>query len=157
MGDEATARDELDNIVVLNDREFELEEPSIDVTLRILNVIGSVGLRAESTVRRVVENPDSRVVVMGLLAVLSKDDLIRLGSAVLQFENDREGRKWLKKEGLKVAPLIKALMINLSLSNDLVEALGSFFDGAEMITGTLEGLNAMMQPASKPESEAEAG
>jgi len=69
---------------------------------------------------------------------MSRDDLVKLGSAVLQFESDREGRKWLKEHGVKVAPLVKGLMINLKLSTDLVEALQSFFDGIEGVANLLE-------------------
>ncbi len=127
-----------DNVVQYGEREFALEEPTAGMVLRILNVIGSVAIRAETAVRRVMQEPTGRAVLFGLLAVLSESDLIRLGSAVLQFEDDRKGRKWIKEQGVQVAPLVQALFINLRLSQDLVEALRSFFGGVESLGGMLE-------------------
>jgi hypothetical protein len=124
------------DIVVMHDREFALEEPSVEITLRILNCVGSLAMRAEHAATRAMKNPTNRAAMFGLLAVMHKDDLIRIGSAVLQFESDREGRKWLKEHGVKIAPLVKALLINVRLSEDLVEALRAFFDGIEGV-GTL--------------------
>ena len=124
------------NVVVMHDREFVLEEPSVEITLRILNCVGGLAMRAEKAASRAMKNPTSRAAMFGLLAVMHKDDLIKLGSAVLQFESDREGRKWIKEHGVKIAPLVKALLINVRLSEDLVEALRAFFDGIEGV-GTL--------------------
>lgn len=135
------AEEKIDNVVVMHGEEFHLEEPSTDVTIRILNVLGSIATRSEAHVQRMMKNPSNRAVLLGLLAVISENDLIKLGSAVLQFESDSSGREFFKKNGVKVAPIVKALMINLSLSDDLVEALRAFFDGIGLVGGVLERLN----------------
>jgi hypothetical protein len=136
---EATT-DAVDTTVLYGEREFILEEPSAGIVLRILNVIGAVAMRAETAAERVMKEPTNRAVLFGLLAVLSEGDLISLGSAVLQFEDDREGRKWLKAKGVQVAPLVKALFINLKLSRDLMEALRNFFGGVEAVMGVVEAI-----------------
>jgi hypothetical protein len=132
--------DGMDVVVQYGDREFILEEPSADIVLRILNVIGSVAMRAETAAERVMKEPTNRAVLFGLLAVLGEGDLIRLGSAVLQFDDDADGRKWLKGKGVLVAPLVKALFINLKLSRDLMEALRNFFGGVEAVMGVVEAI-----------------
>jgi hypothetical protein len=137
-----------DTVVVMHGRTFELGEPSADVTLRILNMIASLAMRAEKHVQRLVENPSGRAFAFGMLAVLGKDDLIRLGSAVLQFEDDRAGRKWLKENGVRIAPLVRALMINLQQSTDLVEAVRAFFEG-------LTGLEIFLDTFGEMEPELE--
>jgi hypothetical protein len=57
------------------------------------------------------------------------------------FESDAAGRKWIEKNGVKVAPLIQALMLNIKLSDDLIEALRSFFDGIGLVGEVLDRLN----------------
>jgi len=130
------------NTITYFDREFELAEPSTGIVLRILNTIGTIAVRAEGTASRLVKNPSNRAVLFGLLAEVNEADLIRLGSAVLQFEDDREGRKWFKaqakEQNLRVAPLVDALLINLELSEDLTEAISNFFGGAEKLVGMLD-------------------
>jgi hypothetical protein len=141
-----------DNVVVMHGRTFELGEPSADVTLRILNMIASLAMRAEKHVQRLVENPGGRAFAFGMLAVLGKDDLVRLGSAVLQFEDDRAGRAWLKEHGVRIAPLVKALMVNLQQSTDLVEAVRAFFEG---LAGLESLLDTVGQIGMETETEAE--
>jgi len=130
--------------ITMHGREFVLEEPPVSVVIRILNTLGSVAMRAESAATRSMKNPTSRAALFGLLAVMSEDDLIRLGAAALQFEDDREGRKWLKSHGVKVSPLVKALFANVRLSTDLVEALQGFFEGAESVEAALKPLATLM-------------
>jgi hypothetical protein len=149
------AEETTNNVVVMHGEEFHLEEPSTDVTIRILNVLGTVATRSEAHVQRMMKNPSNRAVMLGLLAVISKNDLVKLGSAVLQFEDDSEGRKWLKKKGVKVAPIIKALMINIGLSDDLMEALRSFFDGIGLVGKALEKLNLGDETETETETETE--
>ena len=127
-----------DNTITYGDREFELAEPSTGIVLRILNTVGTIAVRAEGTASRLVKSPSNRAVLFGLLAEVNEADLIRLGSAVLQFEDDRAGHKWLKGQDLRVAPLVDALLINLQLSEDLTEAISNFFGGAERLVGMLD-------------------
>lgn len=135
---------ESENTVVMHGREFVLEEPSTEVVVSILNTVGALSIRAESTAARLVKNPSNRAVLFGLLAAMSEDDLKKLGRAVLQFPGDKEGRKDAQQffeQGIKVAPIVKAFLINLRLSNDLVEALKAFFDGVGGIQAMLETLS----------------
>lgn len=129
------------NVVVMHGREFHLEEPAVGIVVRILNVLGSLGVRSETLVQRAIKNPGNRAALFGLLAVVSENDLVKLGSAVLQFESDAKGRKWLKDNGVKVSPIVKALMINISLSDDLMEGLNNFLAGIDGLVGLFEKLN----------------
>ena len=141
---------EQENTVVLNGREFHIEEPSVEITLRILKVIGKVAMRAEEAATRVMKSPGRRTLLFALLSEVDEQDLINLGSAALQFKDDREGKRWLKENGIKVAPIVDALFLNLKLSTDLVEAVQSFLTG-------IEGLGTMLDqsipiPAPAPGS-----
>jgi len=141
---------EQENTVVLNGREFHIEEPSVEITLRILKVIGKVAMRAEEAATRVMKSPGRRTLLFALLSEVDEQDLINLGSAALQFKDDREGKRWLKENGIKIAPIVDALFLNLKLSTDLVEAIQSFLTG-------IEGLGTMLDqsipiPAPAPGS-----
>ena len=129
--------------VELGGRAFALEEPNVGITLRILNVIGRLGVRGEKIASRVIRNPGNRAVIMGMLTALDVEDLYSFGAAVLQFEDEKEGRKWLRElgpRGLKLAPLVKAFFINYQKSEDLRESLANFFVGLEMLEGSLSDL-----------------
>jgi len=128
---------ETENTIVLNGREFPIEEPSVEITLRILKVIGKVAMRAEEAATRVMKSPGRRTLLFALLSEVDEQDLINLGSAALQFKDDREGKRWLKENGIKIAPIVDALFLNLKLSTDLVEAIQSFLTG-------IEGLGTML-------------
>lgn len=134
-----------ENAVTFNGRTFELHEPSISTVLSILNVIGKVGTRAEKEAMQVASNPTSRAVLFGLLATMKEDDLVHLGIAVLQIGDDKDAQKWLYGN-LKVSPLLDAFFINLSLSSDLMDALKSFFKGADLLAGTINAFAARIKP-----------
>jgi len=131
----------LDNPVVeLGGRTFEIDEPNIGITLRIINVIGRIGVRGEKIASRLVQNPSSRAAVFGILAGLNVVDLYDFGSAVLQFEDEKEGRRFMKDlgpKGLKLAPLVKAFFLNYAQSDDLREALANFTMGQDLLEVTL--------------------
>jgi hypothetical protein len=138
--------------VELYGREFVIEPPDVGVTLRIVKVLSFVALRGERTASRLVTagkggDLSSRAVLMGILAGLQVGDLYDLGAALLQFESLKEGKAWLKKapegEQLRLSPLVRAFMLNLSQSTDLQEALGDFFDGLGLLDGLIEGLPGM--------------
>jgi len=129
-----------DKTVIMGGRTFEIDEPDVGITLRIINAIGRVGLRGERLAARVIKSPTSRAAIFGMLAGLQVDDLHHLGAAVLQFENEREGRKWLKDlgpKGLKLAPIVRAFFLNYAQSEDLREALGNFTEGQDLLEITL--------------------
>jgi len=134
------------NEVTLAGRTFTIEEPKIGTIVQILKVFGGLAVRGERAALRqlqsVAKNPtlSNRVVLFGMLAALSEEDLIWLGSAVLQFEDVKAGRKWLGSVQLELAPLIKAFFLNLSQSRDLRESISVFFDGLGSVDGFLEGV-----------------
>lgn len=65
-------------------------------------------------------------VVFGILAEVTEHDLLCLGSAVLQFEDDADGRRWWTDRGLLYAPIVQALIINIRLSSDIQETIKAF-------------------------------
>lgn len=142
------------NIVTLGGREFEIDEPDIGITVRIINIIGILLNRGEKTALRSIERlarqaqadglgasaltqPSTRAVLFGVLAALNVEDLIAFGSTVLQFEDDREGRKWLRSVKLELAPLVRAFWLNVAQGTDLMEALRSFFVGLDVASDIL--------------------
>ena len=136
-GEESALAGFEDDVVTMHGREFVIGEPDIGVTLRILNVIGKLGVRGERAAAKLIQNPTGRAAIFGMLAVLSKSDLYALGSAVLQFDDEREGVRWLKENGLKLAPLVKAFFINYAKSEDLRESLQNFFRGQTTLEKSL--------------------
>lgn len=128
------------NTVTLSGRVFSIHEPSTATVLSILNVVGRVGMRAEKLAASVMSNPSSRAVVFGLLAAMTVDDLTKFGIAVLQVDGkDAESCKFIEAN-LRVAPLVQAFLLNVSLSTDLAEALRSFFAGTTILTGVVNRL-----------------
>jgi len=139
-------------------RRFEIEPPTIGVTLRILNSFAGLAVRGERAVIRSLQSiagrggaqvqVSTRAALFGMLAVLNIEDLHALGAAVLQFEDDREGRKFLRNpppgEALKLAPLVRGLMLNLSKSDDLRDSLADFFDGMGMLENLVGGLTTKL-------------
>lgn len=131
------------NTVTLNGHDFTLREPDFGIVLRLLNVIGDVGLRAEGKVRAALEHPTDTALIFGLLAAMQPEDVLRLGAAVLQFPTEEEGVTWLQEHGVKIAPIVQAFVLNLNLSSDLIEAIENFTQG---ITGKA----VMLSPPQAP-------
>lgn len=163
MSETETAPDEVR--ILYGEQEFVLGPPSTDVVLRILNVIGSLGVRSERAVTRLIDRlleegvegaaVGSLVgVAFSLLAVLNEADLLRLGSAVLQFEVDREGRQWIREQGVKIKPIIEALFANFRLCGDLAEGLGAFLEGIPGLGPLIENL-AGEEASENPEEDGE--
>jgi len=146
--------------VTVYGREFVIEPPNIGVTLRIINIFGRLGIRGEKaallSLRTLadgmrggaVPTVSGRAAVFGMLAALRVDDLYALGSAVLQFDKDTQGKAWLRKapdgQDVPLAPLIQALFLNLMQSDDLKDGLTSFFDGLAVTETLLDGLPLSM-------------
>ena len=136
-------------------QDFVIGQPSLGITLRIINVLGQVGVRGERVAMRALQSlargaqtaptPSSRAALFGMLAALNVEDVIALGSAVLQFEDDREGRGFLRQspEGrqLPLSPIIRALWLNVMQSEDLRDSLVDFFDGLRMTESMLSSLS----------------
>lgn len=141
--------------VTVYGREFTIGQPDIGITLRIINVMGQVGVRGERVAMRALQSlaqgaktvptPSSRAAMFGMLAALNVEDLIALGSAVLQFSEDRKGRGFLRKppdgEQLTLSPIIRALFLNVMQSDDLQDSLTDFFDGLRMTETLLSGMS----------------
>jgi len=135
------------NVVAMAGREFEIDEPRIEVIVEILKALGRLAVRGEQAALRQLQSvarnvtPSNRAVIFGMLAAFSVEDLVFLGTAVLQFKDFKEGRKWLRSIKLELAPLIRAFFLNLSQSRDLRDSIQDFFTGLGMADGFLEGLN----------------
>lgn len=135
------------NEITLAGRTFAIEEPKIGVIIQILKVLGGLAVRGERAALRqlqgVAKDPtlSNRVVIFGMLAALSEEDLIWLGAAVLQFDDIKEGRKWLRSVEIELAPLIKAFFLNLSQSRDLRESIDAFFVGLGSMDVAWKGVN----------------
>jgi len=149
---------EIDNLVVMHDKEFHIEPPDGLVVLRILRTLSRVIQRAEQEaktlgleifkqVTKEAADGESTSAPMGLsddllqkilvfVSILEDEDLLKLGSGLLQFQDEAYGVRWLKKHGVKLAPLMQALVLNLQQLDDVVEALKVF-------TPTLSGLRMM--------------
>lgn len=142
------AEAELDTVVTMHGKEFTIGPPDGVVVLRVLRIVGAVGLRAQNEAARLgralfaaakaggegeeVESSISQALWF-FLAVLDEDDLYKLGAALLQFPDEHEGVRWLKRNGVLLGPLAKALMLNLQQMDDVMEALANF-------TGALKGI-----------------
>ena len=132
--------------VTVFDRDFVIGQPNLGITLRIINVFGQVGVRGEKVAMRALQSlgkgaqqaptPSSRAALFGMLAALSVEDVIMLGSAALQFDDDREGRGFLRKapdgQQIPLSPIVRALFLNVMQSEDLRDSLTDFFDGLRM-------------------------
>ena len=131
-----------------------IEPPDVGTTLRIINVFGNLGIRGERVAMRALATlgrgamqaptPSGRAALFGMLAALNVADLYSLGSAVLQFKDDKKGVAWLENppEGQQIplSPLIRALFLNILQSDDLREALTDFFDGLNLTETMFGGL-----------------
>lgn len=140
--------------VTVYGRDFLIGPPNVGITLRIINVFGNLGIRGERAAMRVLstlargakEAPSvsGRAALFGMLAALSVEDVIALGSAVLQFDDDMKGRGWLRQapagQQIPLSPLIRALFLNIMQSDDLKAGLADFFDGLRMTEGLLDDL-----------------
>lgn len=146
-------------VVQVYGRDFPIGEPGIGITLRILRIIGVLAVRGNKAALRSLQSlvdqgrpaPEVswRAHLFGILASIYEQDLIALGSAVLQFENDRDGRKFLNNppEGFKLvlSPIIRAFWLNIAQSEDLRDALNDFFVGMGMTSNLLETLTGLGQ------------
>ncbi|RKY13859.1 MAG: hypothetical protein DRP52_01665 [Planctomycetota bacterium] len=125
----------LNTLVTIGGREFDLDIPSTGIVLRIIRSISKMGMRGERIALRSLSGIRSSATItmtlFGVFAAMQPADLCEIGAALLQFQDEKEGRKFLKDLGddLKIAPLIKAAFINIELSDDLVEIVQNFFDG----------------------------
>ena len=152
---DATTRDlpawAVDCKVTVCGQEFVIGEPDVGITLRILNVFGELAICGERKAIRALKSlaagsketlqVSNRAAIFGMIAAMDKEDLIALGSAVLQFQDDRKGRAFLRGGNLTLSPIIRAFFLNVANSQDLKESLTDFFDGLGMMEVFLEGLN----------------
>ena len=142
-----------ENTVTLNGRVFDIQEPSTGTVLSILNVIGRVGMRAETAAAQAMSNPSSRAIVFGLLAEMTMTDLANLGIAVLQVDPKDKDTVVFIQGNIKVAPLVQAFLINVSLSTDLVEAMQTFLSGMALLTGMVKGVVPNQTPTEPVSAE----
>jgi len=134
-------------VITIDERDFEIGEPNALHLVRIAAVVGKVGTRAE----RVAENlgrtliaqvssdgnekaPDLSGAIFPFLAALTSDDLLDLMAALLQFDDEQEGVRWLRKHPPKLAHVVRVVALNLENVGGIVEAIQNF-------TAILGGMN----------------
>lgn len=139
---------ETERIVRMHDKDFKIEPPDGLILLRILKVLSRIVQRADGegkelgvqlfgkVAAKVTEPKESAseslvsedlvAKVLLVVSASSEDDLLKLGSALLQFPDEAYGVRWLKKHGIKLAPLMRALVLTLEQLDDVVEALRVF-------------------------------
>jgi hypothetical protein len=126
--------------IEMNGRRFEIAPPDGLIVIRTLKIIAEVLVRTEeasqelgaSLAKSAMDVAEGKkdglqlTQVLTLLSVLEEDDLLRLGSALLQFRNEREGVRWLQDTGVRLTPLMQALNLNLKQCDDIVDAIEVF-------------------------------
>lgn len=127
--------------LTLADREFQIGEPNVLHLTRMLSVIGRVGARAEKVttelgqglLRQVLpdnaESPPPAPLTASLfpfLAVLTPEDLLILLAALLQFDNEPEGVRWLQKHPPQLGDVVQILSLNLQYAEGITAALQNF-------------------------------
>jgi len=141
-------------VVVMNGKEFEIEAPDGLILLRVLKVVSRVLRKAEGEARaagvalfrqaatalKADTAPEGEAKAKGedagmgelvqaatiFLMALDQDDLLKFASAVLQFPDESYGVRWLQKNGLRLAPLVQALLYNFEQLDDVIGALQVF-------------------------------
>lgn len=125
------------------DREFEIGEPNALHLLRIAQVVGNVGTRAEKVAANLGrglwqrlgggENPapdtaqaDLLNSLFPFLAALTEDDLLALMAALLQFDDAADGVRWLKKHPPRLTDVVQAVVLNLQFTDQIVAAIQNF-------------------------------
>ena len=135
--EEITVGDETKVVVVkYADYEFELGEPSAQTTILMINALCALGRRSQQHALKVMRNPTAAGVLWGLGEIMTVDDLVRFGSAALRFDDDREGRKWIRNEGARIGPILEAVTVTLAQSTELVDALKN-------VAGAIDGLGLL--------------
>lgn len=124
--------------VKVADREFEIGEPDATHIVRILNIAGIVGTRAENVAagmgkklfeRITRENPGDNEwlgTLFPFLAALTPDDFLKLMSALLQFDSEQEGVKWLSKNKPKLSDVVNVIVATLDNIDGMITALQNF-------------------------------
>jgi len=131
--------------LTVNGRMFEIGEPNALHLVRLLAVIGKVGTRAEkiaanmgkALISQVIPNtiqegeaPPNQDNLAGalfpFLAALTPDDLIEFVAALLQFNDEQEGVRWLKKNPPKLGDIAQAVTLTLENIGGIAEAIANF-------------------------------
>ena len=124
--------------ITLHGREFTLGEPNALHIVRLLAVVGRVGTRAE----RVAAEFGAQLLqaaqgeagtsarlpagIFPFLAALTADDMLELMAALLQFDNETEGTRWLSKHPPTLNDVIQVIGITLRHTQGITEAIGNF-------------------------------
>jgi len=158
---------EENNVIHIGERTFEIGPPDALSIVRLAQVIGRVGLRAEEQAKRlgfalfeqVQAQADTQTApakgnsnlvasIMAFLAVLTDDDFLEFTAALLQAENPRKLARALKGEKIPLSAVVSAIKLNLEQSDDIVEAIENF-------TGVIRVARVVQQapPAGQPPVE----
>jgi len=146
--------------LTIDGKVFVLEEPNALHLVRLLAVVGRVGTKAEKVAANLGKDLLSQLIPNGeegekttsdissslfpFLAALTPDDLLELMAALLQFDNEQEGVRWLRKHPPKLNDVIQVVMMTLENIGGITEALANFttviggLNLAGMLTKTAE-------------------
>ena len=125
-----------DNTIMVDGQEFEIQEPDTLILVRVLQVVGRVGLRVEGEFNGLLSKLVSRTegeeeaslsvntpAFLALLAHLDEGEILKLAAALFQFPDEREGVRFFKKHRLRLPVLLQALQMNLEASEELIRDL----------------------------------
>lgn len=142
----------VDYTVTYDGIEFTPGELDTEGVMRLLNIVGQLGIRSEQVVGQnlrglflaIVNSRENgrdqtktqaaipfEATMFGLFSVLRARDIVNVGVVVLFGGSEaevKEGLEFFKKRGfekVKIAPIIKALSIRIDQSEDLRESLGN--------------------------------
>jgi len=128
--------------LTLSGKTFQIGEPNALHLVRLLSVVGKVGTRADAVALNMGKGLLSQLVSNGeegerapvdlksslfpFLAALTSDDLLVLMSALLQFDDEQDGVRWLRKNPPTLGDVIQAVSLNLENVAGITEALANF-------------------------------
>lgn len=124
--------------VKIAEREFEIGEPDATHLVRILNVVGNVGTRAENVAAQMGKRLFERITgetpgdnewlgtLFPFLAALTPEDFLKLMAALLQFDSEQEGVKWLSKNKPKLNDVVNCIVATLDNLDGIITSLQNF-------------------------------
>lgn len=111
-----------DNIVVINEKEFEIGVLSPRQVAAIANLLGDVMLKGNSKLSSLQDSTDSNAIIWAVLSVLDEQSILKLAVAVTGCDEK------FAKDNFSLTWVIKALQIQLK-SEDLRAVIENFTTG----------------------------
>lgn len=137
--------------VKIKDREFEIGEPNGLHIVRALNVVGRVGTRAENVAtgmgKRLFEKVTGEAMgdkewlgtLFPFLAALTPEEFLALMSALLQFNDEQDGVRWLSKNVPTLNDVVSVVMATLENIDGIIGAIQNFTPVFSLLNRSLPG------------------